>query len=612
MSSPLLGADPPWEQAGLTEREAAAHLLDRLTFGPRPGEIDRVLEMGLEAWLDGQLDSSLTEPDLARRLAPLETIGLPPEEAAERYPNPGIVVRQLIESGEIDEEDVRSIRGDDDGPDPAMRRMIYEHARERGYGSQRRLIGEAMVGKLLRATYAENQLEEVLVDFWFNHFNVSITDNQARTYVPSYEHDAIRPNVLSDFREMLGATARHPAMLLYLDNAQSSAEEGAPTTMSRELGSRYGERARRRGMERHRERQRRRPGRSTGLNENYARELLELHTLGVDGGYTQNDVIEVARAFTGWSAVPPRMLQEMEGIRMERALSAGVGFEVDGAFLFRADAHDEGRKEILGTSFPPGRGIEEGEAVLDLVATHPSTARHLARKIAVRFVSDEPPEALVERLATTFRRSDGDLRRMMETLIDSPEFWADEARRQKIKSPFELAVSALRALDAQIVNPRATVEWISRMGQPLYAYQAPTGYPDRGDFWVNTGSLLNRMNFGLELAAGEVAGVHHDLAALNDHREPESLLDALETYATLLMPERDLTETVSLLEPLVATPELAARVGEATPEVEGDLDEIADTDLSDPRGGTRPILSERTPITQVVGVILGSPEFQRH
>ena len=613
---PLAADELPWRQAGLTERQAAAHLLDRLTFGPRPGDVDAVVEMGLEQWVERQLDSSLGEGELDRRLAPLETIGLPAEEAAERFPNPGILLRQLMRQGLIDETAIRAVEsGDRGGPDEEMRQMMLSYATEKGYGSQRQLIGEAMVNKLFRAIYAENQLQEVLTDFWFNHFNVSITDNQSRNYVPSYEHDAIRPYVLADFRDMLGATARHPAMLLYLDNARSTAEEGAPTTMSRQLGQRYGEGARRRGMERYRKDRNRRPDRSTGLNENYARELLELHTLGVDGGYTQEDVIEVARAFTGWSVVPPRMLREMEDIRLERALSLGVGFEKQGSFLFRADAHDEGEKRILGTTFMAGQGIEEGEKVLDLVASHPSTAHHLSRKLAVRFVSDEPPEVLVDRLAATFERSDGDLEKMIETLVYSAEFWAPEARRQKIKSPFELAVSSLRILDAEITNPRATVEWITQMGQPLYAYQAPTGYPDRGDFWVNTGSLLNRMNFALELATGRIRGVRVDLEALNAGREPESLVGALDTYAALLLPERDLAETLARLEPMIADPEVTARLAEAAPEpVPGPA---SGSTMAEPFWARRVEidrsrnLPQPTPLAQVVGVILGSPEFQR-
>lgn len=620
----------PWRAAGWSERQAAAHLLDRLTFGPRPDDVDRVVEMGLERWLEAQLEGNLPEPDLERRLAPLSSLGLSAVEAAERFPTPAMVLRQAVAAGVIREDEIAMVQSRDglDGNerDAELRRRVVAFAERQGYGSQRQLLGEAMAAKLLAAVYAENQLTEVLTDFWFNHFNVSITDRESRVYVPSFEQDAIRPHVTGRFRDLLGATAKHPAMLLYLDNARSTAEEDRPTTMSRRLDRRLRPHARHRLMDRHREQQRRRPNRSTGLNENYARELLELHTLGVDGGYTQEDVLEVARAFTGWTVVPPRAMMDRSGARLDRALAADIGFERQRGFLFRADAHDEGKKVILGHTFRAGRGLEEGEAVLDLLASHPSTHRHLAAKMAVRFVADEPPESLVERVADVLDRTDGDLGRAVETIAYSPEFWAPEARRQKIKSPFELTASALRALDAEVTNPRSTIRWLGRLGQPLYAYQAPTGYPDRAAFWVNTGALLNRMNFGLELAAGRLDGVEIDLAALAGYREPESPSDALRTYARLLLPERDLGETVRRLGPMLRDPELAERLEAAVDEdTEPTPDPFAgEMDLADERSGEgdsywrdahdhhdHAALGPPSAVEQVVGLILGSPEFQR-
>jgi len=402
----------PWREAGLTEREAAAHLLNRFSYGPRPGEIDQVLKIGLERWFERQLA----------------------------------------------------------GP-PALSRPV----------------GRLLVQKLWRATAAENQLTEVMTDFWFNHFNVSLTDRQARGYVLSYEWDAIRPNSLGAFRDLLGATARHPAMLLYLDNAQSAAPDGAVTLLELERRGFGGFAGRR--MRPH------------GLNENYARELLELHTLGVDGGYTQDDVIQVARAFTGWSLLPPGERRREAEERLRRVRRAGgLGFVVDGEFLFRADQHDAGAKVVLGTKLPAGRGREDGEAVLDLLARHPATARHIAHKLAVRFVSDTPPQALDERLAGVFLKSGGDTREMLRALAASPEFWSRAAVGAKIKSPFELAISALRITGSRPGDPRELLDWITRMGQPLYACQSPAGYPDRGEAWINTGSLLQRMNFALEIA----------------------------------------------------------------------------------------------------------------
>jgi uncharacterized protein (DUF1800 family) len=295
----------------------------------------------------------------------------------------------------------------------------------------------------------------------------------------------------------------------------------------------------------------------------------------VDGGYTQQDVVEVARAFTGWTLMPPggrRRAAQAAPARAERM--AAMGYESNGAFLFRADLHDSGAKTVLGQRFPAGRGVEEGRQVLDLLARHPATAEHLARKLAVRFVGDEPPAALVERLAAVYTQTNGDLRRMVRALAESPELWAREARGAKIKSPFELAVSAVRALGAEVADPRGLLQWTAQMGQRLYAYSAPTGFPDRADAWVNTGSLLNRMSFGLQLASGGVRGVRFDLAALAGGREPATREEAVALYAPLLLPGRALDGVIATLKPASGDPELPPRV-------------------------------------EAVGVILGSPEFQR-
>ncbi|HBL30606.1 MAG TPA: DUF1800 domain-containing protein [Acidobacteria bacterium] len=432
LTEPPPAAVFPWQEAGLTEREAATHLLNRFAYGPRPGDVDRVLATGLERWFEQQLAGPREKP--------------------------------------------RPARTEDRTP--------------------RQRIGVLMIQKLQRATTAESQLAEVMTDFWFNHFNVSLTDRQARGFLLSYEQDAIRPHSLGGFRDLLGATARHPAMLLYLDNAQNAAPAEAETLLEREM-------ARlplRRGFPGQDQRRRLRP---TGLNENYARELLELHTLGVDGGYTQDDVVAVARAFTGWSLMPPGERRREAEERLDRVRRAGgLGFLVDGEFLFRADQHDAEPKVVLGTRLPAGRGIEDGEAVLDLLARHPATARHIAHKLAVRFVADEPPPALEERLAGVFLKTGGDTRALLRALAASPEFWSRDAVGAKIKSPFELAVSALRITGRRIDDPRRLVDWIARMGQPLYASPAPTGFPDRADAWINAGLLLQRMNFTAEIAAG--------------------------------------------------------------------------------------------------------------
>lgn len=630
----------PWKEAGLTERQAAGHLLDRLAYGSRPGEIERLVEMGLDTWVERQLRADFKDVEIQRRLRDFKTLDLSARQVAATYPQPGQVLRMAQRAGVIDRrqaEEIQARRGEDSDRRPrGERRQVMEFARDQGFRPIQELVGELMVQKLLRAVYAENQLHEVLTDFWFNHFNVSLTDNECRVFVSAYERDAIRPFVLDEFRAMLEATAKHPAMLFYLDNARSVAPEGTRTTFARDVAERRvrrgsrGEGRRRapRGGEMDGEVRRlledRRP---QGLNENYARELMELHTLGVDGGYTQDDVVEVARAFTGWATYPLGPAQREIEARIARARRfPQAGFVFEDSFIFRADVHDAESKTVLGRRLVPGRGIEDGLEVLDLLATHPSTAQHLARKLAVRFVSDEPPASLVDRLAKDFLESRGDLGLVMRTLVQSPEFWSAEARGSKIKSPFELVASSLRALEVRIVHPRPIVEWIGRMGQPLYAYQAPTGYPDRADAWVNTGSLLHRMNFGLELATGRIGGLRFDVAALNHHREPESLDDALATYVPILLPERDSEQALRRLEPVVRDPELAQKLSQVAPLAAegsyGAFDEWGEWDEWDmgafpggDRGRDRwpvpPGEVDNSPLAHVVGVILGSPEFQR-
>lgn len=650
----------PWRDLGWEERAAAAHLLDRLAYGARPGEVDAVVARGLDVWVEEQLAAARAEPELERRLAALPALAMTSEEIQRTYP-PGFALRRMAEeAGVVSQEELeRALDGSQGRAALEIRARIRDWMAREGYRPERELLAQGHAAKLVSAIYSENQLREVLADFWFNHFNVSLTDPPVRQYLLGYERDAIRPHSTGRFRDLLGATAKHPAMLLYLDNFQSVAAPGQPTTLAREV-----DRARERGasgamrsgalgrgaaraaprsaevQRRLEERRRQRPDRPQGLNENYARELLELHTLGVDGGYTQADVVEVARAFTGWTLLPAGRLGEVGRQGLERAGRAGgLGFERQGDFLFRGDAHDAGEKRVLGARLPAGRGLEDGEQVLDLLAAHPATARHLAAKLAARFVADEPPASLVDRLAATFETSRGDLEQVLRALLESPEFWAPEARAAKIKSPFEVAVSALRALGAEVDNPIPTLEWIARMGQPLYAYAAPTGYPDRAEAWVNTGSLLTRMNFGLELAAGRIGGVRFAAATVAGRGEPESARAALERIAGALLPGRALAPTLEQLEPLLGEPEMARRVAERNPagaaDPVGAIDLLGDEPMarsSRPSGSRRgravaedPALADLFPppvamagageppsaLAGIVGLVLGSPEFQR-
>lgn len=638
----------PYKQQGLSERQAAAYLLDRLAFGARPGDVDTIIRKGLEVWVAEQLQGNQPEPELVKRFADFKSIKMTTKEIATTYPNPGMVLAQAKRDG----VDI-PLRQADSANRGEYRDKILEYARSKGYRPQREMLGEMYAQKLYRAVYANNQLHEVLTDFWFNHFNVAITDNQARPFVMTYERDAIRPFVVGKFRDMLGATAKHPAMLQYLDNAQSTSPDGTPTTSSLAIdqAKQQGTPARKAAIEQMQARAQRtrdslandipedvRPRR--GINENYARELMELHTLGVDGGYTQKDVTEAARVLTGWTIFPmgPRAERLAERIEQGKA----VGFVRQDNFLFRADAHDATAKTVLSANFPAGGGIEEGERLLDMLALHPSTARFISTKLARRFVQDVPPESLIKKMTLVFQQSGGDLQLVMQTMLEAPEFWSacnpKTSGRAKIKSPFELAVSAMRALQADIERPKPVLDWIAKIGQPLYAYQAPTGFPDRAESWINTGSLLNRMNFGLALSLGKIKGLTFNLATINQNREPESADAALETYLTLLLPERNTKETLKLLKPMVAgavqDPALIEKIQQAAtkepsagtmqskePErssmrnKQDRFEKIPDTD--EMAGAAKPAQAGHKPesmqgaIAQVVGIILGSPEFQR-
>ena len=436
----------------LSEREAAVHVLNRLGYGPRPGDVDRVLEMGIERYIELQLrPSSIPEnPELERRLAGYPTLAMSAAELFRSYPPPGRVRRRM------------SVRGD---ADTALVRMA-------GRASYT-VVRELSEARLARAIYSERQLQEVMVDFWFNHFNVFARKGQVRYFLSEYERDVIRSNALGRFRDVLGAVAKSPAMLFYLDNWMSTAPEGAPRAGA----------APRRGNGRGGARGGPGPRRADGLNENYARELLELHTLGVDGGYTQDDVIEVARAFTGWT----------------------IGFRT-GAFVFRPDLHDAGAKTVLGHEIEAGGGIEDGERVLDLLARHPSTARFISEKLVRRLVADDPPGSLVERAAATFTATDGDIGAVVRTIVSAPEFFSREAYRSKVKTPLEWLASGIRGLGVEVPRMRMAAAALARLDQPLYGSEPPTGYPDVADAWVSAGALLARAELAGRLARAGVRG----------------------------------------------------------------------------------------------------------
>ena len=454
-----------------------AHVLNRLGYGPAPGDLERVRRTGLAAYIEQQLHPErLDDEGMAARLDGLQTIDKTSRELAQQYYLPAQMDRRERQRKAAQDPSMAAAAPAAAPPTEAQR-------------GERQMLVDLSHHKILRAAYSDRQLEEVLVDFWFNHFNVFAGKGVTRIYLAEYEREAIRPHVLGKFRDLLQAVAESPAMLFYLDNWQSAAPADASMMDSRAPArGRPGSR-RRPGMNQ--------PGtladlppvlqnrRPRGLNENYARELMELHTLGVDGGYTQKDVQEVARAFTGWTIATPRQ---------------------GGSFTFEPRMHDDGEKVVLGKKIKAGGGKKDGEQVLDILAAHPSTSRHIALKLARRFVSDNPPKELVDRAAKRFRDTDGDLREVVRTIVTSPEFFAAASYRAKIKTPFEFVVSAVRAARVDAVNPLPFVQSLRDLGMPLYMCQPPTGYSDKAEAWVNTGALLNRMNFAVALTSGRMRG----------------------------------------------------------------------------------------------------------
>ena len=500
---------PAGAESGASERAFLLHALSRLTYGPRPGDVERVEAMGFPAWLERQLEPArIDDSAMDRALAAFSTLTMSIAELHREYPR-------------ADEQNFA--RADMTPKRPA------------------RITAELQAARMLRAVRSERQLQEVMVDFWANHFNVFAGKGELRWYTSPWEREVIRPHALGRFPDLLRATARHPAMLFYLDNWLSARGDyrlpAGPNA-----------------------------GRRSGLNENYARELMELHTLGVDGGYTQQDVTEVARAFTGWTIERPR---------------------VEAAFLFRPGMHDRGDKVVLGRSLRRG-GERDGEDVLDLLAHHPATARFIATKLARRVVADDPPPALVERVAAVYRDTGGDIRAMLRAIVASSEFRAPESAGAKIKKPSELVASAVRAVGAR-VEPRGAfvlARAAAGIGEGFYAAQPPTGHPDRAEAWVSPGTLLARMNFALALVEGRLPGVRVDAAALvagADRRTPQAVLERL--LATLLH----------------------GRAGTGTREV-------LSAELSAPVI-TRLTLDDRGPadtdVAKLAALVLGSPEFQR-
>ena len=596
LTQPIVFAQKHSNSKSLTEEQRIIHVLNRLGFGARPGDVERVKAMGLENYINQQLSPEKIVDSVAEnKVRELSVLNMTTAELYEKYPQPGQLLKQLQARGmlpdDLAEARENRVKGganstaagapkqNDSMAAPEMaaeqtknnqnnppanplenekyRKVIEEYYRENGLQRPQRIIAELQASRILRAVYSERQLQEVMVDFWTNHFNIFANKGADRWLLPAYDRDTIRPNAMAKFSTLLQATAQSPAMLFYLDNFQSV----SPNANQRRGGLMQQLRPRQQGPQQQQQqpppqRQRR------GINENYARELMELHTLGVDGGYTQKDVQEVARCFTGWTIFQPR-----GGAAAVNAMTGEAGRRNAGTFFFNSRVHDDGEKTVLGRKIPAGGGVKDGLMVLDILAHHPSTAKFIATKLVRHFVSDTPPPGLVDRVAAVFTKSDGDIRETLKAIFLSKEFNSTEAYRVKIKRPFELVISAIRTLGADTNGGPGTHQWIARMGEPLYGFQTPNGYSDAAESWVNTGGLLERMNFGLALANNRVQGTRVSLSKVNGEQAK-----VMDEYLKSI---------------------LAGEISAATRETL--LKQLEPSD----------------PATKVVGLILGTPEFQR-
>lgn len=675
---------PPSTQ--LQSDERILHALNRFTFGPRPGDIDRVRQIGLDRWFDQQLHpAKIDDSALDARLDSFPAMKLQQAELLHRYPSPQ-VLRQVMDGrlpmptdpveaaiyrdgiaryqqakakqdaaqksaemakndppsmNKADDDQVTALPGDKVDPaTPAMsahEEQLYsgleaikivnlppEQRMQRilsmtpaelavfrrsltpaelaaagegltpqqreilmALGGGPRLVGsEVLASRLIRDVYSERQLEAVMTDFWLNHFNVYIRKNQNEPYLlPAYERDTIRPHALGRFEDLLVATAKSPAMLLYLDNAQSI----GPNSIAATRG------ARARALMPANPAAK---GRPQGLNENYARELMELHTLGVNGGYTQADVTQVARVFTGWTVEPLR----------------------NGEFQFEERRHEPGTKTVLGTQIHEG-GEREGLQVLHMLATSPATAKFVSRKLAIRFVSDDPPQSLIDAMAAAWLASNGDIATVLRTMFDAPEFWSPQVYRAKMKTPLEFVVSSLRASNADVTNPLPLVNALDRLGMPLYGMQTPNGYSWLAEPWVSTGALVNRMNFSITLAGERVGGTYIDWtsllaaspaqvkpAAMDDTTSSASAKESQLEKLLLGQPASEQTRSTVLnqIDSQATQQEAEKQFGIRTRDVEP---MGAILNAAAPAQPPRPPVDHEA--ATMAGLLLGSPEFQR-
>jgi uncharacterized protein (DUF1800 family) len=562
----------------LTEDEATLHALNRLGYGPRPGDVERIEKTGLETWIDEQLNpDSIDDSALDRRLEKYPTLAMSSQELLEEFPPAALAAKKEGETKDEYKQEMQQKRRDamadvaetrNDNVDKAQEQL----AKIQGPG---RIIAELSMAKIDRAVYSNRQLEAVMEDFWFNHFNVFAGKGADRWLLTSYVRDTIRPNTMEKFQDLLTATAKSPAMLFFLDNwlsvdpvAFKEHQEDMAERRARYqsmLGGGFGAFGFQRpgGGAAGAQDAQRPQQQDRGLNENYGREVMELHTVGVDAGYTQQDVIEMAECLTGWTVREPRH---------------------DPEFVFRPEFHAQGKKVVMGHTFDSG-GERDGEEALAMLANDSHTAKFISSELARHFVSDTPPPALVARMTKAYESTGGDIRSVLKTMIYSPEFWSKETYRAKVKTPFELVASTARALDADVTVSLPLVAWIGRMGEPLFLCQPPTGYSDKASTWVNTGALLNRLNFALGFATDHMAGANVDLADLFGEDASKNPEMALSRSLDLFLDGQVAATTRQTLEARLNDPQiLQARLDDPVKQVNEGL---------------------------LSGLVLGTPEFQR-
>ncbi len=569
----------------LTEDQAILHALNRLAYGPRPGDVERIRQIGLEKWIDEQLHpESIDDSALNERLEQYPTLKMSSQQLLSAYPAPNQAAKKEGETkqdykeqmAEQRREAVANARSQQmmDGDNSNVSNGEMQLARIQG---PERIVAELSMAKMDRAIYSNRQLEAVMEDFWFNHFNVYAGKGADRWFLTSYVRDTIRPHTMGKFSDLLLATAKSPAMLFFLDNWMS-VDPTAFQKAQRENEMRRAQRARYGGifgpypgmgipLPPAAGQQQNRTGaakqQDRGLNENYGREVMELHTIGVDAGYTQQDVIQMADTLTGWTIKEPRR---------------------DPEFFFNDRWHDQQPKVVMGHKFNYG-GQKDGEEALKMLASDSHAAHFISTELARHFVSDDPPPALVDRMAETYTETGGDVRSVLRTMIYSPEFWSKNAYREKVKTPFELVASTARALDANVTVSLPLVNWVGRMGEPLFQCQPPTGYSDKAQTWVNTGALLNRLNFALGFATNRVAGSTVDLHAMFGDEAAKDPEMALSKALDLFLDGQVAKSTRDTLEERLNDPQI----------LQATLDD---------------------PVKQVnegllAGLVLGAPEFQR-